>query len=188
MIDILLINPNNRILSPFAANEPPLWLGLMASHYRDRGQQVAVIDAEALDMTDNDVLKQAANYQPAKIILVVMGNNPSVSSTPKMVVSKSLALELSRAGYRVAFAGLHPSAMKNEIENELGFEVLVGKVFDGTPDIPYDLYPMERYVAHNWHVLHDGSSRRPYGVTYTSLGCPFNCEFCNIHSLYGDNK
>ena len=46
---------------------------------------------------------------------------------------------------------------------------------------------MDRYRAHNWHCL-DGSPRSPYASVYTSLGCPFNCYYCNIHTLYKDRS
>jgi radical SAM superfamily enzyme YgiQ (UPF0313 family) len=49
----------------------------------------------------------------------------------------------------------------------------------------WDLLPMGKYRAHNWHCFHDISSRQPYGVIYTSLGCPYNCSFCCINSLFG---
>ncbi len=49
----------------------------------------------------------------------------------------------------------------------------------------WDLLPVDRYRAHNWHCFGRLESRRPYGVIYTSLGCPFNCTFCNLKSLFG---
>ncbi len=43
---------------------------------------------------------------------------------------------------------------------------------------------MAKYRAHNWHCFEHIDQRQPYAVTYTSLGCPFNCSYCNIHALY----
>ena len=47
---------------------------------------------------------------------------------------------------------------------------------------------MSKYRAHNWHCLGDLENRSPYGVLYTSLNCPFRCQFCNIHALYGSKS
>jgi len=43
---------------------------------------------------------------------------------------------------------------------------------------------MDKYRAHNWHCFGNIDERKPYAVIYTSLGCPFNCTYCNIHALY----
>ncbi len=51
------------------------------------------------------------------------------------------------------------------------------------PGIPWDLLPMERYRAHNWHCF-GGLPRTPYASLYTSLGCPFKCSFCCIHAPF----
>lgn len=48
----------------------------------------------------------------------------------------------------------------------------------------WDLLPMDRYRAHNWHCFEHINERKPYAVIYTSFGCPFNCSYCNIHTLY----
>jgi len=56
---------------------------------------------------------------------------------------------------------------------------------DQLPMPAWDLLPMARYRAHNWHCMHDIESRQPYGILYTSLGCPFRCTFCCINAIFG---
>lgn len=59
------------------------------------------------------------------------------------------------------------------------------KDLDSLPAPAWDLLPMERYRAHNWHCFDHIHARQPYAVIYTSLGCPFHCEFCCINSIFG---
>jgi len=56
--------------------------------------------------------------------------------------------------------------------------------FDELPFVAWDLLPMEKYRAHDWHCFDYIDQRKPYAVIYTSLGCPFNCTYCNIRSMY----
>lgn len=51
------------------------------------------------------------------------------------------------------------------------------------PSIAWDLLPMDRYRAHNWHCF-DGLKREPYVAIYTTLGCPFKCTFCCIQAPF----
>lgn len=55
------------------------------------------------------------------------------------------------------------------------------------PAPAWDMLPMERYRAHNWHCFGHIENRQPYAVLYTSLGCPFKCAFCCINALFGKN-
>jgi radical SAM superfamily enzyme YgiQ (UPF0313 family) len=59
------------------------------------------------------------------------------------------------------------------------------KNLDELPFAAWDLLPMDLYRAHNWHCFGNLTERDHYAVIYTSLGCPFNCNYCNIHALYG---
>lgn len=56
---------------------------------------------------------------------------------------------------------------------------------DLLPSPAWDLLPMEKYRAHNWHCFDNITERQPYGVIYTSLGCPYHCTFCCINAIFG---
>ncbi len=58
------------------------------------------------------------------------------------------------------------------------------KNLDDIPLPAWDLIPMDKYRAHNWHCFNNIDDRGHYAMIYTSLGCPFNCSYCNIHALY----
>ncbi len=51
------------------------------------------------------------------------------------------------------------------------------------PGVAWDLLPMDRYRAHNWHCLED-LRRQPYAALYTTLGCPYHCSFCCIQAPF----
>ncbi len=58
---------------------------------------------------------------------------------------------------------------------------------DDLPLAAWDLLPMDKYRAHNWHCFDHIDRRQPYAAIYTSIGCPFNCTYCNIRALYDGN-
>jgi radical SAM superfamily enzyme YgiQ (UPF0313 family) len=55
------------------------------------------------------------------------------------------------------------------------------KVFAIKPG--WDLVDMSKYRAHNWHAF-GYNSRDYYASIYTTLGCPFSCEFCAIQAPF----
>ncbi|MEW6248546.1 MAG: radical SAM protein [Nitrospirota bacterium] len=52
------------------------------------------------------------------------------------------------------------------------------------PEVAWDLLPMSRYRAHNWHCFSRLHARQPYAAFYTTLGCPFRCSFCCIQAPF----
>jgi radical SAM superfamily enzyme YgiQ (UPF0313 family) len=55
------------------------------------------------------------------------------------------------------------------------------------PGVSWDLLPMHRYRAHNWHCFGD-LNREPYAALYTTLGCPYHCSFCCIQSPFKEGE
>jgi radical SAM superfamily enzyme YgiQ (UPF0313 family) len=236
-LDLLLVNPGGRgqvydkLSSTLSGIEPPLWCGLPAGFIREHGYSVKIIDAEAENWSPEHVAEKIAEYNPLLVGIIVLGANPSASSTPKMTaVNETLtALKKKASHIKTLLGGLHPSALPERTlrEEEVDFvcqgegfytilqllEVLKssedkgdyeinglwyvkdGKVIsnpqvpliknlDELPFVAWDLLPLDKYRAHNWHCFDHIDQRQPYAVIYTSLGCPFNCSYCNIHALY----
>ena len=51
------------------------------------------------------------------------------------------------------------------------------------PGVAWDLLPMKKYRAHNWHCF-GHLQREPYAALYTTLGCPYHCSFCCIQAPF----
>jgi radical SAM superfamily enzyme YgiQ (UPF0313 family) len=56
------------------------------------------------------------------------------------------------------------------------------------PGVAWDLLPMDRYRAHNWHCFERIFERKPYVSMHTSLGCPYKCSFCCINAPFGKSS
>lgn len=62
---------------------------------------------------------------------------------------------------------------------------LIRDLDEEIPGIAWDLLPMERYRAHNWHCFDHIEKRSPYAAMHTTLGCPYKCTFCCINAPFG---
>ena len=60
---------------------------------------------------------------------------------------------------------------------------LVTNLDQEMPEVAWDLLPVEKYRAHNWHAF-GYPDRVPYGTIYTTLGCPYHCTFCCIQAPF----
>jgi radical SAM superfamily enzyme YgiQ (UPF0313 family) len=54
--------------------------------------------------------------------------------------------------------------------------------------LPYEKQPLDLYRAHFWHAEFNHDLRTPFAALYTSLGCPFKCDFCMINILNRANN
>lgn len=101
---------------------------------------------------------------------------------PETILGTVRALE----GGARAFSGI-PSLWYREdgkiLSNAPG--PLMDNLDEEMPGVAWDLLPMDKYRAHNWHCFEHIDQRSPYVSMHTSLGCPYKCTFCCINAPFG---
>ncbi len=59
---------------------------------------------------------------------------------------------------------------------------------DSLPFPAWDLLPMDKYRCHHWQTWDYNLEQAPYSVIYTSLGCPFHCDYCSVNMVYPNRR
>lgn len=116
-LDVLLVTPPSRVqvyqeLSrDFAAIEPPVWSGLIATYLRQQSCSVAILDAEAQGLTHQQTAEQIAAIAPRLAVFVIYGQQPSASTQCMPAGRKVCAILNALADIPTLVMGTHPSAL-----------------------------------------------------------------------------
>src|SRR3989338_11346594 len=102
MPDLLLVNAGNTrkkvyqdLSKSFSAIEPPFWAALTAGFLRKRGYNVAILDANAENLTHEETAERIKILNPRLVDIIVYGQQPS-ASTQLMGEVLSLTKEIDR--------------------------------------------------------------------------------------------
>lgn len=157
----ILVKPNGNSqysnLLKFKACEPPIWHAILANYYKAD----TIVDAEVLELSTEATIGHLNTLNADKVIILATGSHPSAFIQQKEEAEK----------------------IKKGVNCEIIDRLPISPIKWGPPR--WDLLPMDKYRCHNWHSWTNNSESSPYGVIYTSISCPFKCNFCTIHNFYG---
>ena len=196
------------------AIEPPIWAGLLANGVRAAGFPVHILDCEAYGLTIAESAERIKEYEPKLTVIVVYGQQPS-ASTQNMHAASLLcrAVKEIYPETKILLVGGHVSALPERtlleercdyVAKGEGLDTILSLLRNETPGpeklipqahlsarlpgVAWDLLPMSKYRAHNWHAFSNGNDRGQYASIYTSLGCPYKCTFCCINAPFGGSS
>ena len=132
-LDVLFVNPGGRrqvyqnLGASLVAKEPPIWAGLLATFARRRGHTVAVLDANAHDLSPEQTAAAVLAARPRLVVVVVYGHNPN-ASTFVMPAAGDVCRALERAGPElpVMLLGGHVAALPERTLREEPVDFVCG--------------------------------------------------------------
>lgn len=132
-LDVLFVNPGGQrriyqnLSQNLAAKEPPIWAGLLATYLRKKERTVAILDANALDLSPEEVAERVAELQPLLTVVVVYGHNPN-ASTFAMPGAGAVctAIKQHEPTAQVALLGGHVAALPSRTLAEEDVDFVVG--------------------------------------------------------------
>ena len=154
-VDIVLINPGDRkqiyqdMGKDYSAVESPFWAAAIAAYLRNNKYKVAMIDANAENITPEETAARVKKLDPLLSAVIVYGSQPS-ASTQNMTIAGMICKAIKEnTPVKVAVGGLHPTALPGQtlyeesvdfvIEGEgpLALENLLGVLKAGKEDFSH---------------------------------------------------
>lgn len=124
-LDLVLVHPGSRrriyqsLGETLSAVEPPVWAAMMATFIRNRGYSVAIVDAEAEDLSPEQAAGLVVDMDPVLTAVVVYGHQPS-ASTQNMTVAGEIctALKEKSPDLKCLLVGGHVAALPDRTLRE----------------------------------------------------------------------
>jgi len=120
-IDCCFLIPNNakksyqKLSETYSAIEPPTWALLLAQSIRSAGFNPSIIDANAENLDEKDILNRLKEISPKLICLVVYGQNVNAGTTNMSGATNiSRFLKKNDPNLPISFIGSHVQALPVE--------------------------------------------------------------------------
>ena len=101
-----------QLSETYAAIEPPTWALLLAQSCRSVGFDVKIIDANAENLSNEQILKRINEFNPRVVCLVVYGQNVNAGTTNmRGAVDITNFLKENDVSFPIALIGSHVQAL-----------------------------------------------------------------------------
>ena len=117
-VDVCFLTASNskksyqKLSEKYAAIEPPTWSLLLAQSCRSIGFKVSIIDANAENLSNDQILTRINELNPKLVCLVVYGQNVNAGTTNmRGAVDITNFLKTNKISYPIAFIGSHVQAL-----------------------------------------------------------------------------
>jgi len=199
---ILLTTSAAPIQSPFSTNEkrPPIGIGFLISVLRNAGHKVFFIDnyLQTNNFLDTDYLQEnEIDY------VGIYANTICFRDTLRMVHKLEHLRKMRRWNGKIIIGGPHTTVACHTIPDFVDYivqgegeqailDIVEGKVTQKIVCYPrienLDVLPMPAWdyfakLPYNWSM--PWFEHGPVFTMNTSRGCPFNCTFCSVQSIWG---
>ena len=131
-LDVLFINPGNasgiyqELSNDFSAIETPTWSLLLAQSCRSKGFKVAILDVNALRLTNDEAYEKILELNPRLLSFVVYGQNPNAGSVSMDgAVSLINYIKEKNSNLLTSVHGSHVSALPIEtLDKEKNIDII----------------------------------------------------------------
>jgi len=208
MVKLLLIQPNYRLVYSYAGSEaatpiyPPLGLAYIAAVVREKGFDVKILEANANNLTHEQIKKEIYDYNPDYVAL---------TATSSMMNEVDKLGDLCPENATIILGGIHASSVPEEVlANHPKIDLVVRREGEDTIVEILENKPFEEIdglsYRENGNIIHNKESQfiedldslpfpardllpmekyfsfeaRRYPIDYivSGRGCPYRCTFC----------
>ena len=104
-----------KLSKTYSAIEPPTWALLLAQSCRAVNFNVSIVDANAENLSDDEILNKLKEINPRILCLVVYGQNVNAgTANMRGAVDITNFLKEKKVKFPIAFIGSHVQALQKE--------------------------------------------------------------------------
>ena len=114
-----------KLSESYSAIEPPTWALLLAQSCRSIGYKVNILDANAENLSNDQILEKINMLKPRMLVLVVYGQNVNAgTANMRGAIDVANFLKENKVKFPITFIGSHVQALPFETSANLFSNIL----------------------------------------------------------------